>query len=208
MLSDTLVSLSRLSADALKSKQARIVSLEEEGIAKDLVIANQTERHRLDHTTEIPNEIALHHEKHAKLGVGKVLIIIDIVKFGEFNNKHGRDAANKLLKAMGKHLYLGSRRLENVYRLNKTKMELEVPKGGGAYRLHQAGDEFAVILQGGEADALGFLTRVRSFCKKYSETELPHHESEILFYAGVAAVVETGNADEIFELPPEIRTVT
>lgn len=198
LLVDTLVSLRRLAENNAQRMRNRISELEKEVDAKDLVITNQTERYRVDHITQIPNEIALHHEKSGKISAGKVLIMLDIVDFGSINNKLGRQQANEFLKALGQYLFLGARRLENVYRLNKSKMELKIPTNGGAYRLHQAGDEFVVILQGNEADALGFLTRVRRFCQKYSATNLPSLPNELLFYAGVTAVVDTGNVDEQF----------
>ena len=124
---------------------------------------------------------------------GVVLIMVDIVNFGEFNTRFSTGKANTVLKEIAQYMFRNSRRVEHIFRM----MEDEgggtriVEDNGWTFRLHRRGDEFLIILNGGEMEALGFLNRLRKETQMDSSRISKAGAKDILFYAGIFAVSGT-----------------
>jgi GGDEF domain-containing protein len=177
-----------------------------ENLAKDKIILNQYESSRIDHRTQIPNEQAFDYDLVEIAKPGIVGIMIDIVGFGNFNNTYNDLRGDELLKKIAQYLFLNSRRSERVFRFSERREDdpdtiIQIGDYGSAYRLHRKGDEFIVILNGGEVDALGFLNRLRrEFSDNKSEIFRVGGEV-ILFYASVVEIsVQTTPKEFLYNL--------
>jgi len=140
---------------------------------------------RLRHTdviTGIPNQRKwdLDVERISKLasdGRPFQQIMIDLDGFREINKKHGYAAGDKVLAFFAQSIHEGMRRNEEMYKrpFDEAIQDHELWKR--VYRKYTGGDEFLFLIEGTEAEAIGFLVRLQ----KRIDNELNKHISnEIL----------------------------
>ncbi len=84
-------------------------------------------------------------------------ILIDLKDFRKINNKYGFLKTNELLRVLAQSIYKKMRRNEDMY---KYPVDWNKQSGEHFYRLHTGGDEFAFIIEGNQAEALGFVNRL------------------------------------------------
>ena len=191
-LMDVVRCMARLASDRDDEAHGQLV-------AKDLLIADQRLQARLDLVTRIPNQVALKDAQSAVIRQGRVLIMIDIVGFREFNKLHSSHVANAVLREFAQFMFLRSRRVEHVYH-RPSGIESDT----AVFRLHRKGDEFLVVLEGGETDALGFLSRLRDETEKADSAIARAGGQGVLFYAGVFAIDADLQPDECLQRVDEI----
>jgi GGDEF domain-containing protein len=117
-----------------------------------------------DIVTGIPNSRSLEkdiEETFSRLRPGKKMqfISIDLKDFRKINNKYGYHKTNELLRAIAQSIYRRMRRNEDMYKYSVSGMPNK-SFWDGFYRVHSGGDEFAFIIEGDQADALGFSYRL------------------------------------------------
>lgn len=119
-----------------------------------------SEKKRLiDLITGIPNRESLEDDLkniYSKSSQDVQLIFIDLKNFGDINRKYGQHKANLVLRRIARTIYNKMRRDEEMYKC---------PIGNGdpetnMYRVYPGGDEFAFIIFGDQAEALGFSNRL------------------------------------------------
>jgi diguanylate cyclase (GGDEF)-like protein len=114
-----------------------------------LVVALMQESHRMafgDELTGLPARRALE-EALAGLGPNYAIAMIDVDHFKQFNDKHGHDVGDQVLKLVGGQL-------------------AEVEGGGRAFRY--GGEEFSVLFENGSVrEALPHLEKVRKSIEGY-----------------------------------------
>lgn len=100
----------------------------------------------IDELTGLPARRALK-EQLASLGQRYTLAMMDIDHFKQFNDRHGHDAGDQVLRMVASQLKL---------------------VGGGGRVFRYGGEEFTVLFRGkGEADALPFLEQLRERIAQY-----------------------------------------
>jgi len=140
-----------------KHQQTRF---ERDNYAEELKIS---ENERLtDIITGIPNFRSLEKdiENHfSKRTNSKQLqfILIDLKGFKNINNTYGFLKTNELLRVIAQTIYKKMRRNEDMYKYPMNIGHLEEEH---FYRLHTGGDEFVFIIEGNQAEALGFVNRL------------------------------------------------
>ncbi|MDM0075460.1 hypothetical protein QTH90_13750 [Variovorax sp. J2P1-59] len=187
---DVIRCMSRLASDRDKEAEEIIKNRDAQIDAKDLLITDQRLKARLDLITRIPNEIALIDAKSAVVRQGRVLIMIDLVGFGAFNKSHSSHAGNAVLREFAQFMFLRSRRVEHVYHLiaESDSGSRAIEYNNTVFRLHRKGDEFLVVLEGGEVEALGFLNRLREATEQKDSAISLAGGRGVLFYAGIFAI--------------------
>lgn len=194
LVADTLVSLAKMShenhTNTIEASRIEIKDLRSTASQQAQIISNEREKARLDITTLVPNEFALKEKASEVYIPGKVLILIDIAGFGEFNKKYSHLTGDAVLREFAQFLQNACRRTENVYRMIQDESEEArlVVEAGWTFRLHRKGDEFLVVLDGGEAEALGFLNRLKIETTNENSRIYSSGGEGLLFYAGVYAV--------------------
>lgn len=157
---------------------------------RDQIILDDRAKARIDLLTSIPNELALHAEMSTRIRTGVVLIMIDLVNFGKFNTAFSHSTGNKVLTELAQYMFRHSRRVEHIYRMMENEKDgvREIEQDGWTFRLHRKGDEFLVVLEGGEMEALGFLNRLRREIASETSKISSAGGGDLLFYAGIFAV--------------------
>lgn len=123
-----------------------------------------SENERLtDVITGIPNSRSLQkdiEEHFSTIGPGKKMqfIFIDLKDFRKINKKYGFNKTNDLLRVIAQSIYKRMRRNEDMYKYSATN--LKDNQDHGFYRIYPGGDEFVFIIEGDQADALGFVNRL------------------------------------------------
>ncbi|WP_336513813.1 GGDEF domain-containing protein [Pollutibacter soli] len=83
-------------------------------------------------------------------------IFIDLKDFRKVNSRFGFNKTNDLLRAIAQTIYKRMRRNEDMYKYSiGDKIQSE-----NFYRVYPGGDEFVFIIEGDQADALGFTNRL------------------------------------------------
>ncbi|MDP5220241.1 diguanylate cyclase [Ruegeria sp. 2205SS24-7] len=163
----------------------------EEIALKDQIILDEKAAARIDRTTGVPNELSLHDQMASLIRPGVVLIMVDLVNFGEFNTKYSTGKANLVLKEIAQYMFRNSRRVEHIFRMLEDEKggRRVIQEDGWTFRLHRRGDEFLIVLNGGELDALGFLNRLRKETQSANSRISKAGAEDILFYAGIFSVI-------------------
>ncbi|MDI3320965.1 GGDEF domain-containing protein [Pinibacter soli] len=83
-------------------------------------------------------------------------IFIDLKNFRKVNSKFGFNKTNDLLRAIAQTIYKRMRRNEDMYKYSVNDNHDKE----SFYRVYPGGDEFAFIIEGDQADAIGFSNRL------------------------------------------------
>jgi GGDEF domain-containing protein len=130
---------------------------------KDLLKISENER-LTDVITGIPNSRSLEKdidEYFALNRPGKKMqfIFIDLKDFRKVNGKFGFNRTNDLLRTIAQTIYKRMRRNEDMYKYSIDETFKNIEKES-FYRVYPGGDEFAFIIEGDQADAIGFSNRL------------------------------------------------
>jgi len=169
---------------------------------QDMLKISENER-LTDVITGVPNSRSLQKdidERYSQMREGKKLqfILIDIKNFRKINNKYGFNKTNDLLRAIAQNIYRRMRRNEDMYKysINDKMSNLE---GESFYRVYPGGDEFAFIIEGDQADAIGFANRLVTQFKELSQlTEKIIGELQNLSFH--CAIVEIDSRDTFTDI--------
>ncbi|GAB4182227.1 MAG: hypothetical protein Tsb002_03220 [Wenzhouxiangellaceae bacterium] len=128
------------------------------------------ERERLtDLVTGIPNQLKLEKDIFFYSSVGDdrekterkyQLIYIDIENFGVINKKHGHLKGDEVIRLIARRIYETTRRDEHVYKKSPLFSQGENVFMSRAYRTYKGGDEFVMLLNGMQFEAVGLLNRL------------------------------------------------
>ena len=194
---------------ALYFARAKIHNLEMENAKKASIIKQSRQMQMTDVVTGIPNQMQFFEDlkdvtSKASYASPFQLIFIDLNAFGEINNKYGYATGDKIIEYFAKAVYGTMRRDESVYKMPFDEKPLDSELWQRAYRKHTGGDEFLFMIEGSEADAVGFLVRLQ----RRIMTELTHHiQAEILhntdwslsFSAAVIPVYPNDTKEDVFQ---------
>jgi GGDEF domain-containing protein len=132
------------------------------------------------------------------------MIFIDLDGFGKINKKHGYNKGDEVIEYFATSINSGMRRNEEIYKLPYKEELSNDELWRRAYRKYTGGDEFIFVIQGSEADALGFLVRLqRLITKELSE----HIKTNILnddywhlsFSGGICPIEPNDTKETVFE---------
>jgi GGDEF domain-containing protein len=124
-----------------------------------------SENERLtDVITGIPNSRSLEKDIDEFFSItrpGKKMqfIFIDLKDFRKVNSKFGFSKTNDLIRAIAQTIYKRMRRNEDMYKYSVVDVPNKREKES-FYRVYPGGDEFAFIIEGDQADAIGFSNRL------------------------------------------------
>ena len=85
-------------------------------------------------------------------------ILIDLKDFRKINRKFGFTKTNNLLRLICQTIYKKMRRNEDMYKYFNGEDKKKADES--FYRIYPGGDEFAFIIEGDQAEALGFANRL------------------------------------------------
>lgn len=146
----------------LEYDEHQTTKIDRDNFMKELKIS---ENERLtDVITGIPNSRSLERDIDAyhksTAGRQKVqFILIDLKNFRQINSDFGYTKTNHLLRHLSQSIYKRMRRNEDMYKYSNGEPRLPV-RQENIYRVYPGGDEFAFIIEGDQADALGFCNRL------------------------------------------------
>lgn len=127
---------------------------------KDELKISENER-LTDVITGIPNSRSLEKDIDEYFSLSRPnkkmqFIFIDLKDFRKVNSKFGFNKTNDLLRTIAQTIYKRMRRNEDMYKYSICeKNEKE-----SFYRVYPGGDEFVFIIEGDQADAIGFSNRL------------------------------------------------
>lgn len=145
-----------------------------------------------DEVTGIPNQRKLRNDfdELIKQSHQPVMIMLDLDGFGSINNRFGYEKGDAVIRYIANDTSQTMRRNEDIY-----KMPSEQKAGllrRVIYRKYSGGDEFVIVLNGGERAALGFLGRLKDRfdyeISQYICNEILKHPWPVKFHAGVSTV--------------------
>lgn len=120
---------------------------------------------RLDFVTGIPNHLQLSEDIKVINSLDDAaqfhLIFIDLVDFGALNREYGYPVADIIIRRFAQTVYSGMRRNERMYKFPIKEMGSVNDLWRRAYRKYNGGDEFVIIINGSEADAIGLCVRLQ-----------------------------------------------
>ncbi len=127
---------------------------------KDALKISENER-LTDVITGIPNSRSLEKDIDEFFATNRPskkmqFIFIDLKDFRKVNTKFGFNKTNDLLRAIAQTIYKRMRRNEDMYKYSI----YEKDEKENFYRVYPGGDEFAFIIEGDQADAIGFSNRL------------------------------------------------
>lgn len=113
-----------------------------------------------DLVTSIPNHRRLQADfetftRAAGSGRPYQVIMLDIMDFGAINKRFSHMVGDVVLRTISQHLQNTIRRSEHVFKHSRG-----VPEADNVYRRYDRGDEFVILVEGDEVDAIGFLNRL------------------------------------------------
>lgn len=130
---------------------------------KDALKLSENER-LTDVITGIPNSRSLERDIDQYFSIARPnkkmqFIFIDLKDFRKVNGKYGFNKTNDLLRNIAQTIYKRMRRNEDMYKYPigdpQKKNDAE-----SFYRVYPGGDEFVFIIEGDQADAIGFSNRL------------------------------------------------
>ncbi len=116
----------------------------------------------MDFQTGLPNgeqfkkELESYYEGHP-LAKAVQVAMIDIRNFKEINTNFGHDKADILLRRLAQNILKTMRRNESMYRYPDNQSRA-IPTN--TYRRYNGGDEFLLLVEGDQVEALGFINRL------------------------------------------------
>lgn len=162
-----------------------------------------------DVITGIPNQVQFYNDiewisKNATFTTSYQLIFIDLVNFGELNNKFGYDVGDDVVEYFARTVKEDMRRSENIYKMPFDEKFQGEERWKRAYRKHTGGDEFLFLVGGAEVEALGFLVRLQRLVDKELNA---HIQSKILrnsdwslsFYGAIVPVYPEDNNENVLQ---------
>jgi GGDEF domain-containing protein len=181
--------------------QHEITKKERDNLSEAL---KNSENERLtDVITGIPNNKSLEKDiQHISLGEfesKRQFILIDLKDFRSINNKYGFIKTNNLLRGIAQNIYKGMRRNEGMY---KYADENEVTQFSKFYRIYPGGDEFAFLINGDQADAIGFANRLVFQFEKISKeltNKILGNYIEISFHCAIVEIDQRDSFTDIFK---------
>lgn len=160
---------------------AQNIELQRANIILEKQIEDSEILRRLDFVTGIPNHLQLSEDIKAINSLDYTaefhLIFIDLVDFGTLNREYGYPIADRIIRRFAQTVYNGMRRNERMYKFPIKEMGGANDLWKRAYRKYNGGDEFVIIINGSEADAIGFCVRLQRDVMTILNPEI---QSEIL----------------------------
>ncbi len=162
-----------------------------------------SENERLtDVITGIPNSRSLEKDIDQFFSIHKhykrmQFIFIDLKDFRKINSKYGFSKTNDLLRAIAQTIYKRMRRNEDMYKFSVgDKNEKE-----SFYRVYPGGDEFAFIIEGDQADAIGFSNRLVAQFKEFSTktVQILGDTIDLSFHCAVVEIDSRDTYNDIFK---------
>lgn len=170
----------------------------------DLLRISENER-LTDVITGIPNSRSLEKDIDEyfslnRFGKKMQFIFIDLKDFRKINKKYGFNKTNDLLRSIAQTIYKRMRRNEEMYKysIGKTVNDKEREN---FYRVYPGGDEFAFVIEGDQADAIGFSNRlVGQFEEISKKTQLILGEQvNLAFHCAVVEMDPRDSFKDIFK---------
>lgn len=163
-----------------------------------------SENERLtDVITGIPNSRSLEKDIDEffsnRLNKKMQFIFIDLKDFRKVNSKFGFNKTNDLLRTIAQTIYKRMRRNEDMYKysvgdvLNKHEKE-------SFYRVYPGGDEFAFVIEGDQADAIGFSNRLVAQFEEISKKtiQILGENIDLSFHCAIVEIDPRDSFDDIF----------
>jgi diguanylate cyclase (GGDEF)-like protein len=116
----------------------------------------------MDFQTGLPNgeqfkkELESFYEAHP-LAQAVQVAMIDIRSFKQINTDFGHNKADVLLRRLAQSILKTMRRNESMFRYPESPTQAVSPN---TYRRYNGGDEFLLLIEGDQAEALGFINRL------------------------------------------------
>ena len=136
------------------------VELKKENYFQRLTASEQARL--MDFQTGLPNgeqfkkELESFYEAHP-LAKRVQVAMIDIRNFKQINTDFGHDKADVLLRRLAQSILKTMRRSESMYRYPESPTPVVSPN---TYRRYNGGDEFLLLIEGDQSEALGFINRL------------------------------------------------
>ncbi len=171
---------------------------------KDALKISENER-LTDVITGIPNSRSLEKdidEVFSIVNTNKKMqfIFIDLKDFRKVNSKFGFNKTNDLLRMIAQTIYRRMRRNEDMY---KYSIANSSPKdeNEGFYRVYPGGDEFVFIIEGDQADAIGFTNRLVGQFEELSKKtkEILGENLELSFHCAIVEMDSRDSFSDIFK---------
>jgi len=167
---------------------------------KDALKISENER-LTDVITGIPNSRSLEKDIDEFFAVSRPykkmqFIFIDLKDFRKVNSKYGFNKTNDLLRAIAQTIYKRMRRNEDMYKYSiSDKGEKE-----SFYRVYPGGDEFVFIIEGDQADAIGFSNRLVVQFQELSKktTQILGESISLSFHCAVVEMDSRDSFKDIF----------
>lgn len=165
-----------------------------------------SENERLtDVITGIPNSRSLEKDIDEYFSInrqGKKMqyIFIDLKDFRKVNNHFGFSKTNDLLRAIAQTIYKRMRRNEDMYKYSVNDIAHKGEKES-FYRVYPGGDEFAFIIEGDQADAIGFSNRLVGQFEELSKKtkSILGEDLTLSFHCAIVEIDPRDSYDDIFK---------
>ncbi len=147
-----------------------------------------------DPITGFPNSRGLERELRKEgQGVNRCLILLDLMNFGQVNDKHSHWKGDEYLRQFAEMVASKSRRDEFVFKKRPVTNWEKLNEEGESvktFRKYSGGDEFYILLEGTIVDGLGFLNRLQKRAPEFEKMAFNILKSEhpFGFHAGLIAV--------------------
>ncbi|QFT57441.1 Diguanylate cyclase DosC [Sulfitobacter sp. THAF37] len=186
-------------SDRLRRSEAEILRLSSEVDIASSKLHDLNLVKYIDRTTRIPNETKFEEEladvgKAASSGQPFQLAMIDLQNFGTLNDTIGYSAADEIIRAIAQDMFKTMRRNEGMFKTtpNEASDKYFTER---LYRKHSGGDEFLIIVEGPEFEALGLLNRFAGNAERYSEIARTHGSDwRFGFHAGICPIERNDTA--------------
>lgn len=159
-----------------------------------------------DPITGIPNSNQLKEEIEKPHPGGRCLILLDLQNFGEINKRYNHWVGDEYLRRFAEMVTSSGRRNEFVFKSRPLRTAEENPEKElgprglvKAFRKNSGGDEFFILLEGTNVDALGYLNRLWKRANEFEAMsyEIMHARHQFGFYAGVVAIAYQESFDSV-----------
>jgi GGDEF domain-containing protein len=158
-----------------------------------------------DVITGIPNSRSLEKDIDEFFSVVKPnrkmqFIFIDLKDFRKVNNKFGFNRTNDLLRTIAQTIYKRMRRNEDMYKYSIANDSKKDEKEG-FYRVYPGGDEFVFIIEGDQADAIGFTNRLVGQFEEISKktTQILGENLDLSFHCAIVEMDPRDSFHDIFK---------
>lgn len=127
-------------------------------------------------------------------------IFIDLKDFRKVNNKFGFNKTNDLLRTIAQTIYKRMRRNEDMYKYS-TGVSSNKAEKENFYRVYPGGDEFVFIIEGDQADAIGFTNRLVSQFEELSKKtiQILGENLDLSFHCAIVEMDARDSFNDIFK---------